>query len=47
MMLDFAIKICDDSKNINDDDIKKLKKSGFSDDDIWDISSITSFFCNE
>ena len=44
MMLDFAIKICDDSKNINDNDIKKLKKSGFSDDDIWDISSITSFF---
>ena len=43
-MLDFAIKVSQDSRSINDNDREKLKKHGFSDDDIWDIVAITAFF---
>ena len=43
-MLDFAIKVSQDSRSINDNDREKLKNHGFSDDDIWDIVAITAFF---
>ena len=43
-MLDFAIKVSQDSRSIDDNDREKLKKHGFSDDDIWDIVAITAFF---
>jgi uncharacterized peroxidase-related enzyme len=43
-MLDFAIKVSQDSRSINDNDREKLKSHGFSDDDIWDIVAITAFF---
>ena len=43
-MLDFAIKVSQDSGSINDNDREKLKNHGFSDDDIWDIVAITAFF---
>ena len=43
-MLDFAIKVSQDSRSINDNDRENLKNHGFSDDDIWDIVAITAFF---
>lgn len=43
-MLDFAMKICTDARAVDDDDFETLRGHGFSDDDIWDIAGITSFF---
>ncbi len=43
-MLKFALKVCNNSDNINELDYQELREFGFSDDDIWDISAITSFF---
>lgn len=43
-MLDFAIKVCLDSQNVNDGDYAALRNHGFDDEDIWDIAAITAFF---
>jgi len=43
-MLDFALKVCLRSHEINDDDFAPLHGHGFSDEDIWDIAAITAFF---
>ena len=43
-MLDFAMKTCLNSHEINDADFTALHTHGFSDEDIWDIASITAFF---
>ena len=43
-MLDFAIKVSRDSRSIDDMDYENLRSHDFSDDDIWDIASITAFF---
>jgi uncharacterized peroxidase-related enzyme len=43
-MLDFAMKVCLNSHEIEDDDFAPLHAHGFSDEDIWDIASITAFF---
>jgi uncharacterized peroxidase-related enzyme len=43
-MLDFAMKVCLRSHEINDDDFPPLHAQGFSDEDIWDIAAITAFF---
>ena len=43
-MLDFAIKTCNRSQEINEDDFTTLYQHGFSDDDIWDIGAISAFF---
>jgi uncharacterized peroxidase-related enzyme len=43
-MLDFAMKVCLNSAEINDDDFAPLHAHGFSDEDVWDIASITAFF---
>ncbi len=43
-MLDFAMKVCLNSHEIEDADFAPLHAHGFSDEDIWDIASITSFF---
>ncbi len=43
-MLDFAIKVATDSAAVNADDFAALHTHGFSDEDIWDIGSITAFF---
>jgi uncharacterized peroxidase-related enzyme len=44
VMLDFAIKTCNRSQDIGDDDFTILHQHGFSDDDIWDIAAITGLF---
>ena len=43
-MLDFAMKVSQDSGNVEAEDFEALKAQGFSDDDIWDIAGITAFF---
>ena len=43
-MLDFAIKICNRSQDIDEDDFAILYQHGFNDDDIWDIGAITGLF---
>ncbi|MDR6539373.1 peroxidase-related enzyme [Variovorax soli] len=43
-MLEFAMKVCERSHEIDDSDFPSLHAHGFSDEDIWDIAAITSFF---
>jgi len=43
-MLDFAIKVCLQSQEVNDEDYATLRAHGFDDEDIWDIAAITAFF---
>lgn len=43
-MLKFAVKICNNSSSIGEDDFEVLRQQGFEDEDIWDIGSIVSFF---
>lgn len=43
-MIDFAMKVSNDSKSINHNDFEILHKHGFSDEDIWDIAGIIAFF---
>ncbi|MBC7436562.1 MAG: peroxidase-related enzyme [Bdellovibrionales bacterium] len=43
-MLDFAMKVCLNSSDIEDEDFSALKQHGFSDEDAWDIAAITAFF---
>lgn len=43
-MLDFAMKVCLHSHELEDADFGPLHAHGFSDEDIWDIASITAFF---
>ena len=43
-MLDFALKVCLHSNEIDEPDFAALREHGFSEDDIWDIGSITAFF---
>ena len=43
IMLDFAVLVAE-GKPITEDQMNHMKDSGFSDDEIWDIGSIASFF---
>jgi len=43
-MLDFAMKVCERSDEIDDSDFAPLHAHGFDDEDIWDIAAITAFF---
>ena len=43
-MLDFAMKVCQRSHEIDEADFPPLHAHGFSDEDIWDIAAITAFF---
>ena len=43
-MLDFAMKVCLASHEINDTDFAALAEHGFDDEDAWDIAAITAFF---
>ena len=43
-MLDFAMKVCLHSDQVNDADFGPLHAHGFDDEDIWDIAAITAFF---
>jgi uncharacterized peroxidase-related enzyme len=43
-MLDFALTVCLRSNEIDEPDFAALREHGFTEDDIWDIGSITAFF---
>jgi uncharacterized peroxidase-related enzyme len=43
-MLDFAMKVCQRSNEVEDADFAALHFHGFDDEDIWDITAITAFF---
>lgn len=43
-MLDFAMKVCLRSHEIEEADFAALHPHGFDDEDIWDIAAITAFF---
>jgi uncharacterized peroxidase-related enzyme len=43
-MLDFAMKTCLNSHEINDADFAALAQHGLDDEDAWDIAAITAFF---
>ena len=43
-MLDFAMKVCQRSHEIDDGDFAALHAHGFDDEDVWDIAAITAFF---
>ena len=43
-MLDFALKVCQRSHEIEEADFAALRAHSFSDEDAWDIAAITGFF---
>lgn len=43
-MLDFAVKVANDSRAVGEEDFVTLHRFGFSDDDIWDIAGIAALF---
>jgi uncharacterized peroxidase-related enzyme len=43
-MLAFALKVALESHAVEDADLERLGKAGFSEDDAWDIASIAAFF---
>ena len=43
-MLDFAIKVSQQAQEVCDAAFEELKRHGFNDEDIWDISGIAAFF---
>ena len=44
VMLDFAVKVCNESGSVDESDYQTLRDVGFSEEDIWDITAITAFF---
>lgn len=44
LILEFAIKVSKESENITEEDYETLKQNGFTEEDIWDIISVSSFF---
>jgi len=43
-MLDFAVKITNESWAVDEEDREGLRRAGFSDRDIWDIAAVAGFF---
>ena len=43
-MLDFAVKLTSSPWSVEDGDREKLRRAGFTDRDIWDISAVVGFF---
>ena len=43
-MLDVAVRLAKDPGSVGEGDFDRLRDHGFSEDDIWDIGAITSFF---
>ena len=43
-MLDFAVKVCNESWAVSESDFQMMRDAGFSDEDIWDVAGITAFF---
>jgi uncharacterized peroxidase-related enzyme len=43
-MLDFVVKLTAQPGNVEETDRERLRRAGFSDRDIWDISAVAGFF---
>ena len=43
-ILAYAMKVCERSHEVGDDDYVALRQHGLDDEDIWDIAAITAFF---
>jgi uncharacterized peroxidase-related enzyme len=43
-MLDFAVKVAEQSAAVGEDDFARLRPHGFADADIWDIGAVAAFF---
>ena len=43
-IVDFALKVAGDSKNVGDAELDAMRANGFTDDEIWDIGAITALF---
>jgi 4-carboxymuconolactone decarboxylase len=43
-MLDFAMKVSQDSASIGESDLETMHDHGFSDEDIWDVAAVAAFF---
>ncbi|MET0207492.1 MAG: peroxidase-related enzyme [Burkholderiaceae bacterium] len=43
-MIDFALKVCRASEDVDEADFDALRAHGFDDEDIWDIGAITALF---
>ena len=43
-ILDFALKVCQRSHEVDDADFVALRAHGLTDEDAWDIAAITAFF---
>ncbi|MEO6570096.1 MAG: peroxidase-related enzyme [Ilumatobacteraceae bacterium] len=43
-IVEYALRVATDSAGITDDDLDRMRRSGFSDDEIWDIGAITALF---
>ena len=43
-MLDFAVKVAERSHQVCEEDFAALRRHGMSDEDVWDIGSITALF---
>ena len=44
IMLDFAIKVSRNAQEVSEEDIKNLITQGFTEEDVWDIGSISALF---
>jgi uncharacterized peroxidase-related enzyme len=43
-MLDFALKVAEDSRAIDERDFAALRAQGLTDEDIWDVAGVSAFF---
>ncbi len=43
-MLEFAVKLASQPASVTDEDLERLRREGFADDEIWEIGAITAFF---
>jgi len=44
LIIDFALRMVNDSGSVTDEAIQALRDGGLTDDEIWDIGAITAFF---
>jgi uncharacterized peroxidase-related enzyme len=43
-MLDFAVKLTEEPGRVTEADLDALREVGFTDEEIWDVGSVTAFF---
>ncbi|RXK49147.1 peroxidase-related enzyme [Halorientalis pallida] len=43
-MLDFAVKLTEEPARVEDEDLQRLRDHGFSQEAIWDIGNVVSFY---